>query len=75
MRDSVGRSRTKPEGAKAPRARSVRARTPKDIAAGIAERAPLDRVKLKQANRRATEAADRLLEEMDDVLRHLDRKR
>ncbi len=52
---------------------------PKDIAAGIAARKPLDRAKFDQeklarANQRTISAADRLLEEMAAVLRNLDRK-
>ena len=49
----------------------ARPRKPKDIAADIASRAPFDRTKSRQASRRAVQAADRLLKEMDDVLKHL----
>ena len=49
--------------------------TPKEIAERIANRAPYDRRKSARANQRAVEAADRLLKEMDDVLKHLGRKR
>ena len=55
--------------------KSPRPKTPKDIAADIAERAPLDRDKVHRASRRAVQAADRLLKEMDDVLKQLQRKR
>jgi hypothetical protein len=50
-------------------------RKPKDIAQDIADRTPLDRDKLRRSGRHAAQAADRLLKEMDDVLRHLERKR
>lgn len=49
--------------------------TPKEIAERIAVRAPYDRNKSARTNQRAVEAADRLLKEMDDVLKHLGRKR
>lgn len=52
-----------------------RPKRPKDIAADIAERGPLDHTKVKQASRRAVQAADRLLKEMDDVLKNLERER
>ena len=55
--------------------KAPRAKSPKDIAADIAERGPLDHTKVKKASRRAVQAADRLLKEMDDVLKHLERKR
>ena len=48
--------------------------TPKDVAQDIADRAPFDRIKAQRTNRRAVQAADRLLKEMDDVLKHLERK-
>lgn len=48
---------------------------PKEIAEGIAIRAPFDRHKSAKANQRAVEAADRLLREMGDVLKHLEKKR
>ncbi len=49
--------------------------TPKAIAERIANRAAYDRNKSARTNQRAVEAADRLLKEMDDVLKHLGRKR
>ena len=52
----------------------VRPHKPKDIAEDMASRAPFDRTKAHQTNRRAVQAADRLLKEMDDVLKHLQRK-
>ena len=51
-----------------------RADKPKDIAEEIASRTPFDRTKAHRANRRAVQAADRLLKEMDDVLKNLGRK-
>ena len=48
---------------------------PKEIAERIASRAPFDRNKSAKANQRAVEAADRLLKEMGDVLKHLEKKR
>ncbi len=47
---------------------------PKHIAENLADRAPYDRTKARRANQRAVQAADRLLKEMDDVLKHLARK-
>ena len=47
---------------------------PKDIAEDISARVPYDKVKAAHTNRRAVQAADRLLREMDDVLKHLSRK-
>lgn len=52
---------------------------PKAVAESIAARkgvdhAKLDHAKLVRANHRAVQAADRLLKEMDDVLRNLQRK-
>jgi hypothetical protein len=44
---------------------------PKEIAEGIASRATFDRVKAKRTSQRAAEAADKLLRDMDDVLKHL----
>ncbi len=57
--------------------------TPQDIAASIAARKPLgrardqvlDRTVIAQASQRAAKTADRLIEEMAEVLRHLYRKR
>jgi hypothetical protein len=65
----------------------ARPANPQDVAAGIAARKlrrpahprareePLDHERLARSSRRATTAADRLLEELGDVLRNLDRKR
>ena len=49
-------------------------RKPKDIAEDMAARAPFDRTKAHRENRRAVQAADRLLKEMDDVLKHLQKR-
>ena len=49
--------------------------TPSDVAKGIADRARLDHAKVQRESQRASQAADRLLKEMDDVLKHLARKR
>ena len=51
-----------------------RATSPKDIARSLAERGAMDHSKLKRESRRAVDAADRLLREMDEVLKNLDRK-
>ena len=51
---------------------------PRNVAQGIAERiaerTPSDRAKLLRSSRRAVEAADRLIEDMDEVLKRLARK-
>jgi hypothetical protein len=47
---------------------------PKAVAEDIASRKTIDHAKVARANRRAVQAADRLLKEMDDVLKHLQRK-
>lgn len=48
---------------------------PRDIAERLAERTPFDRNKVRKSSRRAVEAADRLIKEMADVMKQLDRKR
>jgi hypothetical protein len=48
--------------------------SPKAVAEKMAEESSFDRVKAHRENRRAVQAADRLLKEMDDVLKHLERK-
>lgn len=48
---------------------------PKHIAERLADRAPFDRTKARKSSQRAIQAADRLLKEMDDVLKQLERKR
>lgn len=55
--------------------KSPRVQSPKDIAADLARRGPLDHTKVVRDSRRAAQAADRLLKEMDAVLKHLERKR
>ena len=55
--------------------KAARPASPKDVAEHIADRGALDRDKVHRASRRAVQAADRLLKEMDDVLKHLERKR
>jgi hypothetical protein len=52
-----------------------RPKTPKDIAAELASSRPFDRSKARRESQRAVQAADRLLREMDDVLKHLAPKR
>lgn len=49
--------------------RPSRPESPKDIARDIAERDPVDHVKIKRESRRAVKAADRLLKEMDDFMK------
>jgi hypothetical protein len=51
-----------------------RVEKPKDIAEDLAARPAFDRTKAHRENQRAVQAADRLLKEMDDVLKHLGRK-
>lgn len=48
---------------------------PKHIAEHLADRAPFDRTKTRKSSQRAIQAADRLIKEMDDVLKQLERKR
>ena len=55
--------------------KTPRPKTPKDIAAELASRQPFDRLKVQRESRRATQTADRLLKEMDEVLKHLPQKR
>lgn len=50
-------------------------KSPKDVAEGLSKRGALDRDKVHRESRRAVQAADRLLKEMDDVLKQLARKR
>lgn len=45
------------------------------VAKSLADRAPFDRTKTRKSSQRAIQAADRLLKEMDDVLKQLERKR
>jgi len=56
-------------------AKPVRAKRPRDIAENITDGATLDRAKIHRTNQRAVQAADRLLKEMDDVFRQLERRR
>lgn len=50
-------------------------KSPKDVAKDLSRRGALDRDKVHRESRRAVQAADRLLKEMDDVLKQLARKR
>ncbi len=49
-------------------------RTPKEIAGKIAERGAFDRAKVRRASEQAVSSADRLLKEMDEVFKRLERK-
>lgn len=46
----------------------------KPLADMIDAKLPYDKRRAQQSGKRASEAADRLLREMDEVLKHLDRK-
>lgn len=57
-----------------PTNRSPERQSPRDIARSISERDAVDRKKLKRESRRAVDAAEKLLKEMDEVFKNLDRK-
>lgn len=59
------RSKPKPAAAR---------KQPKPLGPLIDAKLPYDKQRAKVSTKRASEAADRLLREMDEVLKHLDRK-
>ena len=48
--------------------------TPKELAGDIAARGVFDRAKVRRASQQAVSSADRLLKEMDEVFKRLERK-
>lgn len=57
-----------------PTNRAPQRHSPQDIARSLSERGAVESKKMKRESRRAVDAADKLLKEMDEVLKNLDRK-
>lgn len=60
---------------KVPRRPASKPQSPKDLAKDMAGRASFDRAKVRRDSQRAAQTAERLLQELDDLLKHLPQKR
>lgn len=58
----------------AARSKQPQPESPQDVARGLATGNRLDRDKVRRASRQASKAADRLVKEMDEVLKRLERR-